>query len=447
VIDHTHDPAARSWVAGADAHHDFPVQNLPLGVFSRLDGSRRIGSAIGDQVIDLAAIADALPAAVRAALARPTLNTLFALPGADRRALRHALFALLTDEAARPRVAPFVYPIGECTLHLPFRIGDYTDFYVGIHHATTIGALFRPDNPLLPNYKHVPIGYHGRASSVRASGTPVTRPRGQIMAPGAPAPVYAPCRRLDYELELGLWIAGDNDPGSTVPIDQAWDRIGGLCLLNDWSARDIQAWEYQPLGPFLAKNFATTVSPWVITAQALAPFRVAPPPRPEGDPAPLAYLCDAADQDHGALALTLEVTLSTAAMRRDGLAPHQLSRGRSDAAMYWTAAQIVAHHASGGCDLHSGDLIGTGTLSGPDAGSAGSLMELSRGGTVAIDLPGGEQRRFLEDGDDITLSARAERDGWRTIGFGACSGTVLPVAGAAPNPSASAAPAPRSRRD
>jgi fumarylacetoacetase len=447
VIDHTHDPAARSWVEGADAHDDFPVQNLPLGVFSRDGGAHAVGCAIGDHVVDLAGLAGDLPQAVRAALSAPTLNALFALPGAERRGLRHALFALLTDAAMRQRVAPLVHPIAQCNLHLPFRIGDYSDFYVGIHHATTIGRLFRPDNPLLANYKHVPIGYHGRASSVRVSGTPVIRPRGQILPPGAAAPVHAPSSRLDYELELGLWIAGDNDLGSTVPIGAAWDRIGGLCLLNDWSARDIQAWEYQPLGPFLAKNFATTVSPWVVTAEALAPFRVARPRRPAGDPAPLPYLCDAADQDRGALALRMEVAISTAAMRRDGLAPHRLSRARSETAMYWTAAQIVAHHGSGGCDLHSGDLIGTGTLSGSDAGSEGSLMELSRGGAVPIALPGGERRTFLEDGDEVILSARAEREGWRTIGFGACSGTIGPAAGAALIPPASAAPALRSRRD
>lgn len=424
MIDHTHASAARSWVDGADGHPDFPVQNLPLGVFALADGRPRIGSAIGDQVLDLSGLAEHLPGAVRAALAQPTLNALFALPAADRRALRHALFALLTSDGMRLRVLPFLHPGDDCTLHLPFRIGDYTDFYVGIHHATAIGRLFRPDNPLLPNYRHVPIGYHGRASSVRISDVPVVRPHGQIKAPDADNPIYTQCRRLDYELELGLWIAGDNAPGETVPIAGAWDRIGGLCLLNDWSARDIQAWEYQPLGPFLAKNFATTVSPWVITSEALAPFRVAQPPRAADDPAPLPYLYDADDQAHGALALTLEVTLSTAAMRAAGVAPHRLSRGHAAEAMYWTAAQIVAHHGSGGCDLHAGDLIGTGTLSGPEPDAAGSLMELSHGGKAPITLPNGETRLFLEDGDEVSLSARATRDGYRSIGFGACRGTI-----------------------
>lgn len=427
VIDHTHDAAATSWVPGADTHPDFPVQNLPLGVFSPGGGAPRIGTAIGDHVLDLAELAPRLPQPVRAALAEPVLNALFALPAADRLALRHALFALLTSDAMRLRMLPCLHPIADCTLHLPFRIGDYTDFYVGIHHATAIGKLFRPDNPLLPNYKHVPIGYHGRASSVRVSGTPVTRPRGQLKAPDAPAPVHAPARRLDCELELGVWIAGDNPLGTPVPIAQAWDRIGGLCLLNDWSARDIQAWEYQPLGPFLAKNFLTTVSPWVITAEALAPFRVPQSPRPAGDPAPLAYLTDAQDQAQGALSIDLAITLTTPAMRAHGLPPHRLAQGNSAPAMYWTAAQIVTHHASGGCDLHSGDLLGTGTLSGPDRGSEGSLIELTEGGKHPIALPGGETRLFLEDGDELALVGHARRAGYRTIGFGPCTGRVAPA--------------------
>jgi fumarylacetoacetase len=428
VIDHTHDAGASGWVPGADDHPDFPVQNLPLGVFSVTGGDRRIGTAIGDHVLDLGALAPRLPQAVRAALGGSTLNALFALPGADRIALRHALFALLTSEAMRLRVTPHLYPMADCTFHLPFRIGDYTDFYVGIHHATAIGKLFRPDNPLLPNYKHVPIGYHGRASSVRVSGTPVIRPHGQINAPDAADPVHAPARRLDCELELGVWIAGDSDLGQTIPIDAAWDRIGGLTLLNDWSARDIQAWEYQPLGPFLAKNFLTSVSPWVVTAEALAPFRIAQPPRPVGDPAPLPYLWGVRDQAHGALSIDLAIMLSTPAMRDAGLAPRQLSHGNSAAAMYWTPGQIVTHHASGGCDLHAGDLLGTGTLSGPDKGSEGSLIELTEGGKHAIMLPGGETRHFLEDGDELALNAHARRAGYRSIGFGLCAGTVVPAA-------------------
>lgn len=426
MIDHTHDPAARCWVPGADAHDSFPVQNLPLGVFSPVGGARRIGTAIGDQCFDLAAVALLLPEAVRAAVAEPVLNALFALPGEARLALRHALFALLTDETQRSAIEPHLHRAADCELHLPFRIGDYTDFYVGIHHATNIGRLFRPDNPLLPNYKYIPIGYHGRASSVCVSGTPLIRPRGQIKGPNDPAPRFAPSQRLDFELELGAWIAGENDLGEPVPIAQAWDRIGGLCLLNDWSARDIQAWEYQPLGPFLAKNFLTSVSPWVVTSEALAPFRVTQPPRPEGDPVPLDYLNDATDQQSGALALTLEVTLSSRAMRDAALAPVALSKG-SAMSMYWTLAQMVAHHSSNGCNLASGDLIGTGTISGPGRGSEGSLMEISRGGAEPVDLPTGESRRFLEDGDELVLAARAERPGYRPIGFGICSGMVEPA--------------------
>jgi len=425
MIDHTHDAAATSWVPGADAHADFPAQNMPLGVFSQGSGAR-IGCAIGDYVADLNALADALPASVHAALAQPNLNALFALPASARMFLRHALFALLTDPAKQEIVTPCLHAAADCQMHLPFSIGDYTDFYVGIHHATNIGKLFRPDNPLLPNYKHIPIGYHGRASSVRISGEPVVRPKGQIKAPDADAPSYAPCRRLDYELELGVWIAGDNGLGETVPIARAWDRIGGLCLLNDWSARDIQAWEYQPLGPFLAKNFCTTVSPWVITTEALAPFRIAPPPRPAGDPAPLPYLTDTANS---ALAIEMEVTLASAAMRAAGQPPHRLSQSGAAEAMYWTAAQMVAHHGSGGCDMHAGDLLGTGTLSGPTPEGRASLMELSEGGKVAISLPSGETRTFLEDGDELTLAARATREGFRTIGFGQCRGVIAPARG------------------
>ena len=430
MIDHTHDAAATSWVPGADVHADFPVQNLPLGVFSYGAGPR-IGCAIGEYVVDLCELADVLPASVHAALAQPNLNALFALPASARMFLRHALFALLTDPAKQGIVTPCLRAAADCMMHLPFAIGDYTDFYVGIHHATNIGKLFRPDNPLLPNYKHIPIGYHGRASSVRISGEPVVRPKGQIKAPDADAPSYAPCRRLDYELELGVWIAGDNGLGETVPIARAWERIGGLCLLNDWSARDIQAWEYQPLGPFLAKNFCTTVSPWVITTEALAPFRIAPPPRPAGDPAPLPYLVDTANS---ALAIEMEVTLATAAMRASGQPPHRLSQSGAAEAMYWTVTQMVAHHGSGGCDMHAGDLLGTGTLSGPSLTNSGtegraSLMELSEAGKVAISLPSGETRTFLEDGDELTLAARATREGFRTIGFGRCSGVIAPACG------------------
>jgi len=398
-IDHTHDPQASSWIDGADDHADFPVQNLPLGVFSLAGGRPRIGMAIGDFVLDLTAIADAglLPDGVRDCLAATTLNRLFARPCSDRVALRHGVFAL-----------------------------DYTDFYVGIHHATNIGRQFRPDNPLLPNYKYVPIGYHGRASSVRVSGTPVIRPKGQRKPPDAERPDLGPTRRLDYELELGVWIAGENALGDAVPIAEAPSRIGGLCLLNDWSARDLQAWEYQPLGPFLAKNFLTSVSPWVVTAEALAPFRIAQPPRPEGDPAPLDYLADANDQAGGAFALTLETWIATRRMRDAGAPAHRLGAGPATS-MYWTVAQMIAHHTASGCNLMPGDLLGTGTISTPDASGLGSLMELSQCGQSPVTLPTGEERCFLEDGDELILTARAEQEGYRTIGFGACRGTVAPA--------------------
>lgn len=423
MIDHTHDPAAECWVSGAAEHVEFPVQNLPLGVFSTGSDDARIAAAIGDWIIDLNALAVHFPKAVRTALGTKTLNRLFALPGAARRDLRHRLFALLTDHSSKPWVEPHLHRQSEVQMQLPFQIGDYTDFYVGIHHATNIGKLFRPDNPLLPNYKHVPIGYHGRASSVQVSGAPVIRPQGQRKPPDADLPIFGPCERLDYELEMGVWIAGENARGKPVSIADAADRIGGLCLLNDWSARDIQAWEYQPLGPFLSKSFLTTISPWVVTSEALAPFRIGQPPRSPGDPSPLDYLWDEDDQDRGAFAITLEVEIRTAAIRAAGLPAHRLSSGALSN-MYWTAAQMVTHHVSNGCNLRSGDLLGTGTISGAQRDSYGSLMELSEGGARAVELPGGEKRCFLEDGDELSLRAVAACTGFRSIGFGPCQGRV-----------------------
>jgi fumarylacetoacetase len=428
-LDETHDPALTSWVSSANGHRDFPIQNLPFGVFAPQGEEARIGVAIGDAILDLRAAAQAglLPDDAAPACADPTLNRLMALPAEPRRTLRRWLSAALAHAPMRAVLTPMLHDAGACAQLLPARIGDYSDFYVGIHHANNVGRQFRPDAPLLPNYKWVPIGYHGRASSVRVSGTPVIRPRGQIKAPDADMPVHAPTRRLDCELELGVWIAGDNDLGETVPIDAAWDRIGGLTLLNDWSARDVQAWEYQPLGPFLAKNFLTTISPWVVTAEALAPFRVAQSPRPDGDPAPLPYLWGTRDQAHGAVSIDLAITLSTPAMRASGLEPCQIAHSNSADAMYWTAGQIVCHHASGGCDLHAGDLLGTGTLSGPAKGSEGSLIELTNGGKQPITLPGGETRQFLEDGDELALVGHARRQGYRSIGFGPCLGRVVPA--------------------
>jgi fumarylacetoacetase len=423
-IDETHDPVRKSWVESANGHPDFPIQNLPLGVFSPPDDFARPGVAIGDRILDLGGVGALLPEPVGHLLAGTTLNALLALPQADRVALRRRLSQLLSDEAHRGILAPLLHDAANCALHLPAAIGDYTDFYVGIHHATNVGALFRPDNPLLPNYKYVPIGYHGRASSVRPSGVPVVRPNGQRKGPDEDAPSFGPSRRLDYELELGIWVGPGNELGRPIPIDQARAHIAGYCLLNDWSARDIQAWEYQPLGPFLAKNFHTTISPWVVTAEALAPFRVAQPPRASGDPEPLPYLRDPAGD--GAFALDLEVRIATAAMRAQGLAPFALSRGAATD-MYWTMAQIVTHHASNGCNLQPGDLIGTGTISAADESGYGSLLEISHGGKQPITLPTGETRTFLEDGDEVMLAASARAEGYAPIGFGSCRAMIVPA--------------------
>ncbi|MEP6982103.1 MAG: fumarylacetoacetase [Sphingomicrobium sp.] len=423
MTDATNDPALTSWCDSAQGS-DFPIQNLPLGIFSVGERRRRSGVAIGDYVLDLAGIADLLDEEWREDLSQPVLNGWLSRGPDAQNALRQRLQELLSHEHYRDEVEPQLVGQAEVRLHVPCLIGDYTDFYVGIHHATNVGKQFRPDNPLLPNYKYVPIGYHGRASSVRASGEPVIRPNGQRKAPDADAPEYGPTRRLDYELELGIWIGEGNELGSPIPIGDAADHIAGYCLLNDWSARDIQAWEYQPLGPFLAKNFLTSISPWVVSPQALAPFRTAMQPRPRGDPEPLAYLSDASDRESGVLGVQLEVTLTTEKMRADGLAPHILSRGSADAAMYWSAAQIVAHHSSNGCNLQPGDLIGTGTLSTDSAGGLGSLLEISQSGKQPVQLATGETRSFLEDGDELTLKAWCE--GGVRIGFGECVGRVVP---------------------
>lgn len=428
TIDETHDPARQSWVESANGHPDFPVQNLPYGVFAPSGQAPRIGVAIGDSILDLSACAarGLLPPCAAEVCQDGTLNRLLALPIKGRGELRRTIGDLLTQTRFRGSLADAIHAIADCALHLPARIGDYTDFYVGIHHANNIGRQLRPDNPLLPNYKYVPIGYHGRASSVRPSGVPLVRPRGQRKPPEADMPIVSPTMRLDYELELGVWIGMGNELGEPIPIAEASGHIGGFCLLNDWSARDFQAWEYQPLGPFLAKNFHSTVSPWIVTAEALAPFRIAQPPRPKGDPAPLPYLADIADQAHGALALTLEVELTSAAMREKGIAAHRLSSGPASN-MYWTVQQIVAHHASNGCNLQPGDLLGTGTISGPTTDGFGSLMELTEGGKRPFSLPTGEIRTFLEDGDEVLLQARATAAGFVSIGFGECGATVLPA--------------------
>jgi fumarylacetoacetase len=418
------DAAVTSWVESAQGS-DFPIENLPLGIFSVGHRRRKAGVAIGDYVLDLVGIADLLDEDWREDLSQPVLNGWLARGLDAQRALRERLTELLSDERYRDDVEDELIGQTEARMHVPCFVGDYTDFYVGIHHATNVGKQFRPDNPLLPNYKYVPIGYHGRASSVRASGEPVIRPSGQRKAPDAEAPEYGPSRRLDYELELGIWIGRGNELGQPIPIGEASEHIAGFCLLNDWSARDLQAWEYQPLGPFLAKNFLTSVSTWVVSPEALAPFRKAMPERPAGDPAPLPYLDDAEDKASGALGVQLEVTLSTQKMRAEGIAPEVLSSGSADAAMYWSAAQIVAHHSSNGCNLQPGDLIGTGTLSTASDTGLGSLLEISRGGKQPIELASGETRSFLEDGDEVTLKAWCEGAGAARIGFGECIGRVV----------------------
>ena len=428
MIDHTHDPGLQSWVASARGHADFPIQNLPLGVFSPLAGAPRGGIAIGDEILDLRALheAELLDEEAQAACAAcmgPSLNPFLALGEGPRRALRDAVSALLQEGSdERPHL---LLRASDCLMYVPAHVGDYTDFYAGIHHATAVGKLLRPDNPLLPNYKWVPIGYHGRASSITLSGD-VRRPNGQRKPANEDVPTYGPSRNLDYELELGIWVGPGNALGTTLPIAEAARHIAGYCLLNDWSARDLQGWEYQPLGPFLAKSFHTTISPWIITPEALAPFRVPQPPRPEGDPAPLPYLQDDADQQGGALDLELEVLLTTPAMQAQGLGPHLLSSG-SATDLYWTPAQLLAHHASNGCNLNPGDLFGTGTISSPSPDGSGSLLEITKGGRAPITLPSGEVRRFLEDRDEVVLRARARGAGAASIGFGECRGVVLPA--------------------
>jgi fumarylacetoacetase len=431
TIDETHDPARKSWVGTAGDHPDFPVQNLPFGIFAPLgDGATpRAGVAIGDFILDLRETAargllDAAPLAA-SALAGGQLNGLLALPLPERQALRRALSRMLTEKAMAAVLRPLLHLAASCRMHVPATIGDYTDFYAGIHHATAVGKLFRPDAPLLPNYKHVPIGYHGRASSVRVSGGSVRRPFGQIKVAGAEAPVFQPTQRLDYELELGIWVGEGNLPGSQIPIGEAERHIAGFCLLNDWSARDIQAWEYQPLGPFLAKSFHTTISPWIVTAEALAPFRLPQPARPAADPAPLGYLRDDADQARGALGIRLTIALRTVRMREAGLPAFTLCNGTTQD-LYWTPAQLLTHHASNGCDMRPGDLLGTGTISGPDDTAPGSLLEATQSGRQPLQLPNGESRTFLEDGDQVLFSATAVREGYVSIGFGPCSGEIAP---------------------
>ncbi len=433
-IDETHDPRRESWVSSANGHSEFPIQNLPLGVFSPPGGAPRGGVAIGDMIFDLKAALEAELFSGEAgtaaeAAAGPALNPLMALGAGPRLALRQRLSALLAaDGAERATVEAhagrLLQPAAQCTMHLPATIGEFTDFFAGIHHARNGGRRRDPNNPLSPNYKYVPVAYHSRASSVRPSNVPVRRPNGQRKAPNEAEPSYGPCQKLDYELELAVWIGPGNTQGEPIPIARAAEHIVGLGLVNDWSARDVQSWESQPLGPFLGKNFGSTVSPWIITTEALAPFSLAQPPRPDGDPRPLPHLWDDADQREGAFDIALEAFVLTEGLRAKRLPPHRMSASNTSD-LYWTLAQLVAHHTSGGCNLRAGDLFGTGTISGPTRDGYGSLMELSEDGTRATIFESGETRTFLEDGDEAVFRAHCHKPGFVSIGFGECRARIV----------------------
>ena len=433
TLDATHDPALRSWVTSANQTAcDFPIQNLPLGKFRRAgtDEPWRIGIAIGDQVLDLRLARAQCPWGgdidrLLEPLAAGDMNRFMALGPAARRALRAAMSnALREGSDQEPFLELCLVPQAAVEMALPCTIGGYTDFYTSIHHATAVGRQFRPDSPLLPNYRWVPIGYHGRTSSIGVSGQQFARPRGQLKGEAA-TPSVGPTQRLDYELELGVLVGSGNDLGVPIEIGQAENAMFGLVLLGDWSARDIQPWEYQPLGPFLSKNFATTISPWVVTMDALAPYRAAFE-RPAGDPQPLPYLDSETNRRAGSIDITLETWLQTAQMRAAGEPAVRLMQSNFRDA-YWTLAQLVAHHTVNGCNLQTGDLLGTGTQSGPEEGQGGSLIELSKGGKQPLQLPNGETRSFLADGDTLILRAFCERAGFARIGLGECAGTVLPA--------------------
>ena len=435
AADETHLASLRSWVASAEERGtDFPVQNLPLGCLGSANGGARPVIAIGDAMLDLEAAArfellsPDLTELVTACVAERALNPLVGAGRGALRRLRERVSRLLrsdTDDGvtARERSEELLVPRAGAMLRLPVRVGDYTDFYASLHHASNVGSMFRPDNPLLPNYKWVPIGYHGRASSIVVSGNAVRRPSGQTREEGADAPVFGPSRRLDYELEIGAVVGQGNALGEPVRLADAESHLAGLCLVNDWSARDVQTWEYQPLGPFLSKSFATTVSPWIVTLDALAPFRTPAFGRPDGDPAPLPYLLDAGNERAGGFDIRLEVHLSSLRMRDEGHAPFRVSRG-GFGSMYWTLAQMLTHHVSNGCNLRAGDLLASGTVSGDSMESRGCLLERTWRGTQPIALPTGETRRFLEDGDEVTMRGWCERDGYRSIGFGECRGRI-----------------------
>ncbi len=433
-LNETHDSNLTSWVSSAnDGNTDFPIQNLPFATFRRAGSNEafRGGVAIGDHVLDLAAVAklaifDGLAQEAVEATAQTTLNTFMGMGQAHWSALRLALSKALRAGSEHEQVlSDALIAQAEVEFDLPCHIGDYTDFYTSIYHATAVGSLFRPDNPLLPNYKWVPIGYHGRASSIGVSGQTFPRPKGQTKAPDAEAPSFGPCKRLDYELELGIYLGKGNELGDSIALDDTDEHVFGFCLFNDWSARDLQAWEYQPLGPFLAKNFASTVSPWIVTNEALAPFRMAWT-RDENDPQPLEYLESAKNREQGALDIQMDVSVETEKMRAEGTPAAKLSQS-SFKHSYWTVAQMVAHHTVNGCNFNAGDMLGSGTQSGPQHEEAGSLLELSRGGKESLDLGNGESRTFLEDGDCVIMRGWCEKQGFARIGFGECRSTVLPA--------------------
>lgn len=430
----THNPELQSWVASANAPGcDFPIQNLPFAIFRRQGSNEQFrgGVAIGDQILDLAALntanlIDGAAAQAVAACGDDTLNRFMALGSSSWSALRQALSdALRQGSDLESGLSACLVAQSEAEYQLPARIGDYTDFYTSVHHATSVGKLFRPDNPLLPNYKWVPIGYHGRSSSIDVSGQTFHRPCGQTKAPDAAEPSLGPCKRLDYELEVGIYIGAGNELGDPIALDNSDQHVFGLCLFNDWSARDIQAWEYQPLGPFLSKSFASTVSPWIITLEALAPYRVEWH-RDESDPQPLDYLESTQNRQAGAFDIQLEVLLQTEQMRSENQPAHRLAQSNfSDS--YWTVAQMVAHHTINGCNLQPGDFFGSGTQSGPEADQAGSLLELSNGGKQSVPLPNGESRTFLEDGDAVIMRGYCQKAGVARIGFGEVNSVILPA--------------------
>ena len=445
-INETHDPNLRSWVESAnDPNTDFPIQNLPFCIIdnSKVIATPSIGVAIGDQILDLAALdapgTDGTGISLLDGIRDSPYPSWTDDPGLDwsvmpadlSSPIRRRISELLRHDNPilrdHPSVSRAFRPLSDAYLQLPVEtIGDYTDFYCSIYHATNVGSMFRPDNPLLPNYKYVPIGYHGRASSIVISGTDIKRPKGQNRSDAEKPPVFIPCKNLDYEMELGFFVGKGNDLGTSIPLSEAEEHIFGVCLVNDWSARDIQAWEYQPLGPFLAKNFATTISPYVVTMEALAPFRTSAFERDPDDPQPLDYLSDEQNQKFGGLDINLEVYIQTEKMRNENIDPQLLSRSNTKD-LYWTIGQMLTHHASNGCNLQTGDLMATGTVSGKEKSERGCMLELTWRGTEPIELPTGEQRRFLEDGDEVIMKGYCEREGFRRIGLGECRGRILPA--------------------